>query len=444
MSPVPSPCDETPVTPVMTASRTGPQAAPVLADCGCRGFQTSRRAFLQGAFTLAGAGVLTSVTGRAFTQVALADTGTARNILVVLSLRGGADGLSLVVPHGDPNYVKARDGLLLPAGRLLAADDMFGLHPNFRPLLPMWEAGEVAAVHAVGLPKPNRSHFAAMEEIEDADPGSELRRGWLNRLIGLNERRSSLEAVQMGSPLVPVSLYGSEPVLAVGDIDDMALAGPEDPDAYERRVKSLQQVWGPAEGVLGRGGRSAIEVSEILTDIPDLPAGEEAYPVGDLGRALAQTVRLIRAEVGTEVVAVDYGSWDMHAGLGDLDGGLMLGAVDELAQALRAFFADLGGLASRVTVVTVTEFGRRVTPNASRGLDHGYASVMLLAGAGVRGGKYYGQWPGLGPGSLVDGDLAVTRDYRSVLSEVVRSRFDVDVSQVFPDFTPEPIGVMRG
>lgn len=413
--------------------------------CGCPDFHSSRRAFLQGAFALAGAGVLTSVTGSAFTQVALAETGAARNVLVVLSLRGGADGLSLVVPHGDPHYLAARDGLALPAGRLLAADDMFGLHPNFKPLLPMWEAGQLAAVHAVGLPQPNRSHFAAMEEIEDADPGSEIRRGWLNRLIGLNEPRSSLEAVQMGSPLVPVSLYGTEPVLAVADIDDMQVAGPDDPEAYQRRVTSLEQVWGPAEGVLGRGGRSAIDVSEILAGVADSPGGADdpAYPPGDLGGALAQTVRLIRADVGTEVVAVDYGSWDMHAGLGDLDGGLMLTAVDELSQALRAFFTDLGTLGSRVTVVTVTEFGRRVTPNASRGLDHGFASVMLVAGAGVRGGRYYGQWPGLGAGSLVDGDLAVTRDFRSVLAEVVRSRFDADVSKVFPDFRPEQIGVMH-
>jgi len=420
-------------------------------ECGCPGFETSRRRFMQGAFALAGAGVLTSVKGGAFIQVARAQTPEAptekaQNVLVLLSLRGGADGLSLVVPWGDEDYETARDGIVIPSNELLVPDELFGLHPNFKPLKPMWEAGEMAAVHAVGLPAPNRSHFAAMEEIEDADPGSDIRRGWLNRLIGLDELQSPLEAVQMGSPLVPVSLYGKEPVLAVSDLDDMELSGPDDPDALARRKKSLDLMWGPVDTVLGQGARSAREVSETLADVPeteDPPTGDDAYPSGDLGDALAETARLIRADVGTRAVAVDYGSWDMHAGLGDLSGGNMLTSIDELAQALKAFYADLGDDATRVTVVTITEFGRRVSPNASNGLDHGYASAMLLLGAGVKGGKYYGNWPGLASGKLIDGDLAVTRDFRSVLAEVVQSRFDADVSKVFPDFTPEEIGVMK-
>jgi uncharacterized protein (DUF1501 family) len=166
------------------------------------------------------------------------------------------------------------------------------------------------------------------------------------------------------------------------------------------------------------------------------------YPQGDLGTALADTARLIRANVGAQVITVDYGNWDMHAGLGTLDWGAMIRMVDELARALLAFFTDLGTAESRVTVVTLTEFGRRVAENASAGLDHGYGQAMLLAGAGVRGGQVYGQWPGLGSANLVDGDLKVTRDYRSVLTEVLRSRFGADTSQIFPTLRPEPIGVM--
>jgi len=380
--------------------------------------------------------------------VALASTTRpVANVVVVLSLRGGADGLSLVVPYGDPDYLTARDGMTIAQGKLLVPDEMFGLHPNFAPLTSMWNTGQLAAVHSVGLEKPNRSHFEAMELVEDADPGSELRRGWLNRLIGLDELQSPLEGVQMGSPLVPVSLYGDEPVLAVADLDDMALAGPEDPGGAARRRAAMEQTWNGVRTPLGRGARSALDVSQTLDAVPqtpDPPRGEEAYPLGDLGRALAETARLIRADVGVEVVAVDYGAWDMHAGLGDLAGGSMLDAVTELSQALRAFFADLGELGSSVTVVTVTEFGRRVMPNASRGLDHGYGSVMLLAGAGVRGGRYYcNRWPGLEKRSLVDGDLDVTLDYRSVLAEVVQSRFDADASKVFPGFDPVKVGVMQ-
>jgi uncharacterized protein (DUF1501 family) len=153
---------------------------------------------------------------------------------------------------------------------------------------------------------------------------------------------------------------------------------------------------------------------------------------------------MIRADVGAEVITVDHGTWDMHAGVGTLEHGSMRVMVSEFARAVAAFFTDLGDLGTNVTLVTVSEFGRRVAENASHGLDHGYGNVMLVAGAGVRGGRYYGQWPGLGEKSLIDGDLAVTRDYRSVFGEILRARFDADLSKVFPGFQPEKIGVMQG
>ena len=142
-------------------------------SCGCEEFQTSRRTFLKGLTAAAGAGVVSSVTGTAFTQVAFGAVGD--NVLVVLSLRGGADGLSLVVPYGDPAYAQARPKLAIPAAQLLATNGFFGLHPGFAPLLPMWQHGTLAAVQAVALPAPNRSHFAAMEQVADADPGSSAR-----------------------------------------------------------------------------------------------------------------------------------------------------------------------------------------------------------------------------------------------------------------------------
>jgi len=414
--------------------------------CGCQEFTASRRSILKGMTAMAGAGVVSSVSGQAFRQVAFAATGTAPNVLVVLSLRGGADGLSLVVPHGDPDYARSRPRLAIPTAALLEKDDRFGLHPQFAALAPMWRAGEMAAVHAVGLHSPNRSHFAAMEQVEDADPGSPERRGWLNRLIGLDAERSSLEAVQMGSQLVPGSLYGPEPVLAIGQLKDMSISGRDEPEWRARRVASLHAAWDGAPGVLGRGARSALATANTFSSInanPTLPFNGATYPLGDLGKSLSESARLIRADVGAEIITVDSGNWDMHAGLGTLEYGAMIRMVSELSTALAAFFTDLGALKARVTVVTVTEFGRRVVENDSAGLDHGYGNVMLLAGAGVRGGQVYGQWPSLAPASLTDGDLRVTRDYRSVLTEVLRSRFNVDTSKVFPGFAPETIGVMQ-
>jgi len=411
----------------------------------CCDFDRSRRNFLRNLGLLAGVGVITSTTGASFMQAAFASTGAASNVLLVLSLRGGADGLSLVVPHGDIAYAAARPKLAVPSSTLLARDAMFGLHPKFAPLMPMWTAGSFAAVNAVGLAAPNRSHFAAMEAIEDADAGSVERRGWLNRLVGLDQVESPVEGAQIGSAIVPTSLYGASPVLAMADIDDMSLPGRDSPTGYARRVASLTEAWAEDSTSLGRGARAALDMSDVFADVagqPSEPLNGAVYPGGDLGRSLADAARLVRADIGAEVITVDCGSWDMHVGVGGVDAGLLTTAVEELALALTAFFIDLGSLGSRVTVVTISEFGRRVAENANNGLDHGWGNVMLLLGAGVRGGRYHGTWPGLGDGKLVDGDLAVTNDYRSVLAEVVSTRFGADVSKVFPGFRPRPIGVM--
>ena len=420
-----------------------PRAAAL--DCGCDDFSASRRRFLAGATAAAGAGVLSSVMGDAFRQVAFGAITVNSNVVVVLSLRGGADGLSMVVPHGDPAYASARPRIAIPTSALLGSDAMFGLHPAFAPLESMWRDGTFGAVHAVGLPQPNRSHFAAMEVLEDSDAGSPERRGWINRLVGVTASTNPGQAVQMGNSMLPTALYGPAPVLGLRGLKDVALSGNSEELPQHRR--SLDKVWGSVPGPLGRGARAALTTTDQLGRLGTItprPQNGARYPTGDLGGSLLETAELIRAGVGTRVVTIDYGSWDMHTSLGTLAYGRMRSNVDELSRALQAFFVDLGSLAQRVTVVTVSEFGRRVAENGDVGLDHGYGNCMLLLGAGVRGGQVHANWPGLGREKLVDGDLQVTRDHRSVFIEVLRSRFpEVNLSTVFPSFTPEPIGSMR-
>lgn len=399
----------------------------------------SRRGLLRGA---AGAGVVAAGAsfGTAFVETSYAATRSATAVLVVLSLRGACDGMSLVVPHGDPVYYRARPRIAVPAEKLLAKDGMFGLHPMLAPLLPLWSSGQMAAVHATGLPARNRSHFAAMEELEDADPGSRARVGWLNRLIGRDTYSHPLQALQVGEATTPTSLMGPARVAAARSVESMKLAGG---DAAARRSRSLATTWGAAAGALGSGGRSALEVVRDFAPVvasPQAPDGGATYPRGDLGKALAAAARTIKADVGAEVITVDHGSWDHHSSLGTLAWGEMRTRTDELAKALAAFFTDLGTAAAKVTVVTVSEFGRRVKENASVGLDHGHGNVMLLMGAAVRGG-YHGQWPGLT--NTADADLTVTRDYRSVLGEVVSRRFGASTATVFPGVTMERVGAMR-
>src|SRR4051794_7761926 len=261
------------------------------AGCGCPEFRLSRRRFL--ATTGAAAGVMTagSLFGDAFRQVAYGAT-TGGNVVVVLSCRGGADGLSLVVPrHADDRQLldKLRPSIAVPDASLVGADADFGLHPELAPLAPMWQGGSFGAVHAVGLPAPNRSHFDAMEVLEDADPGSSGRSGWINRMIGLDSTALPESAVQLGSPLLPTSLVGAAPTLGAYDLASLSVkdfgAG-----AAARR-EALRQAWAPNSSALGESMRSTLATAERLEPVaqaadPDASGGSsvhvDTYPKGPL------------------------------------------------------------------------------------------------------------------------------------------------------------------
>lgn len=398
----------------------------------------SRRGLFRG---MALAGATSAFFGRTFVQTSYAATRSAPAVLVVLSLRGAADGLSLVVPHADPVYYAARPQIAVPAAQLLAKDAFFGLHPGLGALLPLWRAGKVAAVHATGMPAVNRSHFAAMEALEDADPGSSARVGWVNRLIGRDAYAHPLQAVQFGGTPT-TSLAGPQPTVTAASVDAVQLAGHDRWDTTDGRPASLHTLWDGVAGQLGRGVRTALATVDDFAParaVAATPANGASYPNEDLGRALASVARTIKGDVGADVIAVDSDGWDMHTGLGTLEWGGMIANTRVLAGSIAAFFTDLGTLAGKVTLVTLSEFGRRVRENGSHGLDHGHGGVMFVVGAGVKGG-YYGSWPGLVDSE--NADLAVTTDYRSVLSEVVTRRFGVSSTTVFPGFSPQRTGFM--
>ncbi len=411
----------------------------------CRDFALSRRSLLQSAAAVGGAMAVTQMFGDAMMQATFAGA-RGGNTLVVISLRGGIDGLGVVVPHGDPGYYKARPNTAVPASSLVCADSMFGLHPSMAPLQPLWASGELAAVQATGLAVPNRSHFAAIEQVEDAAPGSSTRSGWINRMIGLSGTHGSLDAVQLGMNFPTTALLGDHPVLATKALKDLQI-----PDLNGReteRYRSLQTAWSSAGGPLARGASEAVSISKGAgAQLKAMPETGVAYPTDwyatPFAEPLKNAAKLIRADVGTDVIAIDAGNWDLHTDYGKIDWGPMRNNVSGLAQSLAAFMNDLGSLRSRVTVVTISEFGRRVAENGNRGFDHGWGNMMLVAGAGVKGGRYYGSWPGLEAGSLTDGDLKVTTDYRNVLGEVVGKRFpERSVPETFPGLTLAPVGLM--
>jgi uncharacterized protein (DUF1501 family) len=394
---------------------------------------------------LLGAAALAGLAGAGLsTQMAFGAPGYTGDTLVVLSLHGGFDGLSTVVPIGDAGYYQARPGIAVPKSQVIAGDGTFGLHPALAPLLPLWQGGKLAAVHAVGHPNPTRSHFAAMEAMENAAPGTSLRTGWLDRMLGVTGAGGPLAGVSVGGAMPARLLAGPAPDLSMTSVDTFTLAG----DSAKRPIAAALRAMYADAPLLQAG--PALAADKALTATAGVrgatysPANGAAYPATELGAALRDVARLIKAKVGLATAAVDCGDWDMHEGLGTaVKGQRMYDNLTDLALALAAFATDLGpdGMNS-VTLLTVSEFGRRVTENGSRGADHGHGNAMLLLGGGVRGGKVYAKWPGLAPGALVAGDLAATTDYRSVIGEVLRARCGLgDLSSVFPGVTQSAFGL---
>lgn len=414
--------------------------------CACDGGampRASRRGLLRGA-ALAGT---TAVFGSAVVTMdathgsGMAATRPAPSVIVLLSLRGAADGLSLVVPHAEAAYYAGRPGIAVPAAGLLVKDATFGLHPALAPLLPLWDSGKLAAVHATGLPVANRSHFSAMEELEDADPGSAARVGWLNRLVGATSATSALEGLAVG-PGLPASFLGSEPVMSFRSLDSATVAGNDQYDPNKTRMRSLRRLWEGSQSPVAGAFRTALESVVDLEPAKAQSDNVASFPNTDLGKALSSISRTLRADLGVSAVTVDSGNWDMHVGLGQPTTGWMFRNATDLASSIAAFFNDLGSVADKVTLVTLSEFGRRVQQNGTSGLDHGWGNVMFVAGAGVKGGRYYGRWPGLQ--NTLDADVQVTTDYRSVLAEVIASRTSASTATVFPGFARERVGVMVG
>jgi uncharacterized protein (DUF1501 family) len=403
----------------------------------------SRRTLLK---ALGGAAVTLTATEAVSTQVALAAPGYTGDVLVVLSLRGGFDGLSAVVPAADADYARLRPTIGVPQRSLLPLDATFGLHPAMAPLLPLWRAGTLAAVHGVGQPNPSRSHFAAMEEMERAAPGTSLRTGWLDRTLGLTGGGGTFSAVQVGGAGAgaATSLLGPHPELTLHSVDGFSLAGPWDDLERRRWSTALSVLHREGPPTVAAAGTTALAATGTLGGLPAAPPGA-GYPKGDLGTSLSDLARLIKGGVGVQVAAVDHGDWDMHAGLGRHDGGWMTGKLTELAQAMAAFSADLGPAMSGVTVLTLSEFGRRAAENGSGGLDHGHGNLVLVMGGGVVGGRVHGRWPGLGAAALDDGALAGTTDYRTLVGEVLQKRCGAgSLADVFPGYSAgATLGVVR-
>jgi len=410
----------------------------------------SRRGVLARAGAVAAGGALTGLVGEGLsTSLAFAAPAYTGDVLVVLSLRGGFDGLSAVVPAGDPDYYRNRPTIGVPKASLIGPAGFFGLHPSMAPLLPYWQGGQLGAVQAVGQHSPTRSHFSAMEEMERAAPGTTARTGWIDRMVGVRGVGGAFQAVSLGGSLAPQSLAGPTPELAMRTLKGFKLDAAWDKSDPTRMARALRGLYADAPPVMAAAARSTLDAVATTTALAAtnyVPANGAVYPSTGIGKALADVARLIKARVGLQVATVDFGDWDMHDNLGTPGAGQwMYDHLRDLAAAMAAFAKDLGptGLAG-TTLLTLSEFGRRVRENGSRGVDHGHGNVVLLLGGGVVGGRVHGRWPGLRDVDLDSGDLRGTTDYRSVVGEILQKRCRVgSLSGIFPGVTPTPLGLVR-
>jgi uncharacterized protein (DUF1501 family) len=377
-------------------------------------------------------------------RTALAQTngGAAHPIIIAIFQRGAADGISMVVPFGDKNYSAARPQIAIaePVAsgeeRAIDLDGFFALHPSLDSFKPIYDAGHLAIVHAAGSPDSTRSHFDAQDYMESGTPGNKsVSDGWLNRYLQAtaNDDRTPFRAVALGAT-VPRSLAGVAPTVAMQRVRDFGIhAGQATPEVEAIFADVYKDTF------------DAVKMLRRQSSRQYQPASGVQYPNSSFGQALLQIAQLVKSDIGLQVAFADIGGWDTHANQGAARGQLAT-RLKEFGGGIAALYRDLGDRMENVVIITMTEFGRAIRQNGSGGTDHGHASSLFVAGGPVKGGKVYGQWPGLAPEQLYERrDLALTTDFRTVFSEILTAHLGAkDVSRIFPGFKQTaPLKIMR-
>lgn len=356
-------------------------------------------------------------------KFARADTDPEARLLVVI-LRGGMDGIGMLVPKLDPFYEAVRQQLAIPFDGTLSLGSDFGLHPALQRMHAMFSAGEAAFVPAAGIPVRNRSHFQCQDNLENGLPGNEANAtGWLNRFLGSLPAGDPIRirrGIEIGE--VPLIMRGPEPVLGWSP----TWFQKSDPGNIAR-LKAVYSSLDPALwDSLSRG---------LEADAAAFSAGANGGDVSVLRKGFIGAARLMRAATGPRLSVLSVGGWDMHTDEGTLSGQLN-DRLTELDEALGDFKTELGEVWANTVAICVTEFGRTVHANGNSGTDHGIGTVSLLVGGAVQGG-FVGDWPGLAPAQLYDQDLRPTVDLRSVFKGILLNHIGVPLdvlnATVFPE-----------
>jgi uncharacterized protein (DUF1501 family) len=381
-----------------------------------------------------------------------------REIVVVVFLRGGMDGLNLLAPVDDPFYRVARAGMLgikedgsdkgisIDSNNIAKSD--FRLHPASGGLKELYDSKSLAFVHAAGLVNGTRSHFEAQDLMElGTNDDKNLSHGWLSRYIKTFHSGVYVPAFAIGN-IAPASLLGSMDSMNLTETRDLKLD-------WNPKMKSiLSDMYMDGETLVHISGRGALDnIEHIKSAVKDSSGLDhytpednadysKDYPGEDLAKSFKTVAQLIKMDIGLKVATVDFDGWDMH----DSQSWRFKGMIGALSKNMVAFYNDIYKYHDKVTVVVMSEFGRRLKENKNGGTDHGHGGVMMVLGKNVKGGKMYGKWPGLENENLDKGvDLAITTDYRSVLAEILLNRKLVkEHKDIFPKFDKyNPLGIIK-
>ena len=386
-----------------------------------------------------------------------------QQMLVVIFLRGGCDALNLIPPIAGADrghYELARPDIQVPVNEALSLNAQFGLHPAAAPLHDLYTDGKLAIVQATGLIGDNneatRSHFDAMAYMELGTPfDKSSATGWLTR--HLQTAPNLPEDIVMPA----LAIGSAQPTALLSNTEAIAMTSPSSfqfntgywrwRDAQRHALRKMYEADSTSLHQAGIQALNATDIIELNATDSYNPGNGAVYPNNTFGNQLRVIAQMIKLQLGLRVATIDLGGWDTHDAQGNGSGGYFANnLVGPLAQGLAAFYTDLDGCGSqtytqRLSIVVMSEFGRRLRENADQGTDHGHGGMMMVLGDQVNGGLY-GTWPGLNNNQLFEGaDLATTTDYRQVLSEILNVRMEnPNIDVVFPGYTGyTPLGIAQ-
>ncbi len=396
-----------------------------------------RRNFLRYA-AIAGATTLIPLGQQGWLASNYAQGSPHKNLIVIL-LRGGVDGLNVVVPYGDEDYYEARPTIGIPAtgeGKVLDLDGFFGLHPALADLKPFWEEGTLAFVNECGYANNTRSHFDAQDYLETGTPKKKTTPdGWLNRLLKTLPQGEITQALNFGQQ-TPRILSGSMSTInqPLGRGVDRRL--PVDRPRIARAFDRLYSGSDPLSLAYSEGKKARnILLNELQAEMEESSQG--APSAGGLKGDAGKIARLIQGNAQTQIAFLSFGGWDTHVNQGSSQGQLAR-RLKELGEGLSALVQELGTDYQDTMILVMSEFGRTVAENGNRGTDHGQGNVIWLLGGGLQGGKIYGEWSGLDPSQLYQGrDVPVTTDFRDAIASILTGHLQLlpsQLAQIFPDY----------